>query len=161
MRSTAPTPVVSAELSQFAVSTHERRIQGRLPLELRSDSEPRLQDWLKARSPFPITLPVYRETLHDDRPYRVEGARLVQLRGKTAALIAYRMEAGPVSLLVVPDSVAVASGGVEADFKKVNFHYRTIDGYKVVTWSVHGLTYALVSREGMTRRPRAWCAIRR
>jgi hypothetical protein len=34
------------------------------------------------------------------------------------------------------------------DFKKVSFHYATVDGYKVVTWSVHGLTYALVSEEG-------------
>lgn len=35
-----------------------------------------------------------------------------------------------------------------ADFKKVSFHYATVEGYKVVTWSLHGLTYALVSREG-------------
>ena|SRR5215831_15274036 len=33
-------------------------------------------------------------------------------------------------------------------FKKVRFHYYSIEGYKVVTWSVHGLTYALVSQEG-------------
>ena len=50
--------------------------------------------------------------------------------------------------MVTPDSVAVASGGVEVDYKKVSFHYGTVEGYKVVTWSVHGLTYALVSQEG-------------
>ena len=60
------------------------------------------------------------------------------------------MQSGPVSLMVVPDSVAVASGGVEAHYTKVNFHYSMVEGYKVVTWSVHGLTYALVSREGNT-----------
>lgn len=148
VRLEGPTPVAGAELSQYAVSAHERRIQGRLPLALQSDSETRLQGWLRTESPFPVVLPAYRETLRDDRPYRLEGARLVQLRGRTAALIAYRMGTGPVSLLIVPESEAVASGGVEVDFKKVNFHYRTIDGYKVVTWSVHGLTYALVSQEG-------------
>jgi hypothetical protein len=58
------------------------------------------------------------------------------------------MQTEPVSLLVVPDSVAVASGGVQVDFQKVSFHYATVEGYKVVTWSVHGLTYALVSQEG-------------
>ena len=68
--------------------------------------------------------------------------------GRTAAYIAYQMQTGPVSLIVVPASVAVASGGVEVDFKKVIFHYRTVDGYKVVTWSQHELTYALVSQEG-------------
>jgi len=78
----------------------------------------------------------------------LEGARLLKVGGKTAAYIAYQMKTGPVSLVVASDSVAVASGGVEANFKKVSFHYRTVDGYKVVTWSVHGLTYALVSQEG-------------
>jgi hypothetical protein len=58
------------------------------------------------------------------------------------------MQASPVSLMVAPDSVAIATGGVEADFKKVSFHYRMVEGYKVVTWSLHGLTYALVSQEG-------------
>jgi len=58
------------------------------------------------------------------------------------------MPKAAVSLVVAPDSVAVASGGVVADFKKVSFHYATLEGYKVVTWSVHGRTYALVSQEG-------------
>jgi len=81
-------------------------------------------------------------------PYRIEGARLIQIRQKTAAYIAYQMQADDVSLIVAPISVAVASGGVELDFKNVSFHYQMIEGYKVVTWSVHGLTYSLVSSEG-------------
>jgi hypothetical protein len=72
----------------------------------------------------------------------------MQVGGKTAAYIAYQIQTGLVSLLVTPDSVAVASGGVEVDFTKVSFHYATVEGCKVVTWSVHGLTYALVSQEG-------------
>jgi hypothetical protein len=53
-----------------------------------------------------------------------------------------------VSLIVVPDSTAIASAGVEANFNKVTFHYANVDRYRVVTWSQHGLTYALVSQEG-------------
>jgi hypothetical protein len=49
---------------------------------------------------------------------------------------------------VTLDSVAIASGGVKVDYTKVSFHYRTVEGYKVVTWSLHGQTYALVSQEG-------------
>ena len=73
---------------------------------------------------------------------------MLQIAGKTAAYIAYQMPTGPVSLIVTPDSVALASGGVEVNFRKVSFHYGMVDGYKVVTWSLHGLTYALVSQEG-------------
>jgi hypothetical protein len=68
--------------------------------------------------------------------------------GKTAVFVAYLMQSGPASLMVTPDSVAVASGGVKVDFKKVSFHYRMVEGYKVVTWSLRGRTYALVSQEG-------------
>ena len=78
----------------------------------------------------------------------MQGARLVPAAGKTAVFVAYQMQSGPVSLMVTPDTTAVASGGVEARFKTVSFHYRTVEGFKVVTWSLHGNTYALVSQEG-------------
>jgi hypothetical protein len=58
------------------------------------------------------------------------------------------MDSGPASLIIAPYAVSVASGGVEAHFNKLTFHYRTVEGLKVVTWSQHGLTYALVSQEG-------------
>jgi hypothetical protein len=73
---------------------------------------------------------------------------LVQAGSKSAVYIAYQMETGPVGLMVTPDSVAVASGGVKVDFSKLSFHYRMVEGYKVVTWSLRGRTYALVSQEG-------------
>ena len=49
---------------------------------------------------------------------------------------------------MTPASAAIASGGTQVNFKTVSFHYAMVDGYKVVTWSQHGLTYALVSQEG-------------
>src|ERR1041385_8369647 len=80
---------------------------------------------------------------------RVEGARLLPISSQqTAAYVAYEMKTGPVGLMVTPDSVALASGGSVANFKTVSFHYSMVQGYKVVTWSIHGLTYGLVSREG-------------
>jgi hypothetical protein len=103
---------------------------------------------LKAKSPFYVTLPASPTVPGEERPYRLQGARLVPAGGKTAVYIAYQMQSSPVSLMVAPDSVAVASGGVKLDFKKVSFHYRTVEGFKVVTWSLHGNTYALVSQEG-------------
>ena len=141
------------KFAEFAVRAHREHAQGRLALDLRSDSQQTLNQWFHAKSPFSVTLPASPATPGEDRPYRLEGARLVQVADKTAAFIAYQtqatpMQSGAVSLMVAPDSVALASGGVEVDFKTVSFHYATVEGYKVVTWSVHGLTYALVSEEG-------------
>ena len=138
-------PLSGTELAQFAASTHKQRLQGSLALEAQIDSQPQLNEWLHKKSQLSVVLPVSSEA---ELPFHIEGARLIQIHNKTAAYIGYQMEADPVSLIVAPITVAVASGGVEVDFKKVNFHYQTIEGYKVVTWSVHGLTYALVSGEG-------------
>jgi len=142
------TPLSGPEYAKFAVNTHKQHARGSLALDVRSDSQQTLNEWFRAKSRFALALPASPAVPGEERPYRLEGARLVEVGGKTAAYIAYQMQTGPVSLMVTPDSVAVASGGIEVDFKKVSFHYGMVEGYKVVTWSLHGLTYALVSQEG-------------
>jgi anti-sigma factor RsiW len=144
----SPTPLSGPAYAKFAVNTHKQHAQGSFALDVRSDSQQTINEWFKTNSKFSLALPASPEVLGEKRPYRLEGARLLQFGGQTAAYIAYQMQTGPVSLMVTPDSVAVASGGVEVNFKKVTFHYGMVEGYKVVTWSLHGLTYALVSQEG-------------
>jgi hypothetical protein len=146
------TPLSGPQFAEFAVSTYRQHAQGSLALEVYSDSQLTLNEWFKTKR-LSLVLPASPAAPGEERPYRLEGARLVQIGGKTAAFVAYQMPTAPmpkaaVTLIVAPDSVAVASGGVEANFKKVSFHYATVEGYKVVTWSLHGLTYALVSQEG-------------
>jgi len=142
------TPLSGPEYAKFAVHTHREHAQGSLALDVRSDSQQALNEWFKAKSQFPLAMPASPAAPGEERPYRLEGARLLHVGGKTAAYIAYQMQTGPASLMVTPDSVAVASGGVEVDYKKVSFHYAIVERYRVVTWSLHGLTYALVSQEG-------------
>lgn len=140
--------------AEFAARTHAQHVQGNLALGVRSDSEQAVNDWLRQNVQFPVSLPATPEAPYEKRPYRLEGAGLVQVGRKRAAFIAYQLDSGPASLVVAPYTAAVASGGVEAHFNKVTFHYRTVNGLKVVTWSQHGLTYALVSQEG-TRTQRS------
>ena len=147
LRSSSP-PLPGAKFAEFAVSTHRQHAQGNLALDVRSDSQQMLNEWFRAKSPFSLALPASPAAPGEDRPYRLEGARLVQVGGKPAVYIAYQMQSGPTGLVVTPDSVAMASGGVKVDYKKVTFYYRIVEGYKVVTWSLHGRTYALVSQEG-------------
>lgn len=141
-------PLSGSDLAQFAASTHEQHSQGRLALDFHFDSQRLLNEWVHEKSALSLALPLSTEVPGEELPYRIEGARLVEFHNKTSIYIAYQMQANPVSLIVTPVSVAIASGGVEAAFNKVSFHYYTIHKYKVVTWSVHGLTYALVSQEG-------------
>jgi len=141
-------PLPGAKFAEFAVGTHRQHAQGNLALDVRSDSQQMLNEWFRAKSPFSLALPASPAAPGEDRPYRLEGARLVQVAGKPAVYIAYQMQTGPAGLVVTPDSVAVASGVVQVAYKKVTFYYRMVEGYKVVTWSLRGRTYALVSQEG-------------
>jgi len=146
--SSSKAPLTGKKFAEFAVSTHKQHAHGDLDLDIHTDSQQILNEWFKAKSEFPLALPASAALPGEQRPYHLEGARLVEVGGKTAAYVAYEMQPGDASLIVAPDSVAVAAGGVEVDFKKVSFHYSMVDGYRVVTWSVHGLTYGLVSQEG-------------
>ena len=141
-------PLSGSQYAEFAVHTHNQHAKGNLALDIRSDSQQALNAWFREKLPYSLALPASPAAPGEERPYRLEGARLVQVGGKTAAYIAYQMQSGTVSLVVVPDSVAIASGGTRVDYKKVSFHYDRVDGYKVVTWSQHGLTYAQISQEG-------------
>ena len=142
-----PNPLPGPEFATFAAKIYTQHSRGLLGLDTHIGSQEALNEWLKANLGLAAALP---SALPDaEQPFRIEGARLLPVAGNTrAAYIAYAMRTGPVGLMVTPESVAVASGGVVANFRKVSFHYSIVQGYKVVTWSVHGLTYALVSREG-------------
>jgi anti-sigma factor RsiW len=152
-RSSPPATLSAAQFTELAVNTHAQYVQGRLTLDVRSDSQQRLNEWFKSKSQFSLTLPASPPLPGEEWPYRLEGARLMQVGDKSAVFIYYRpqraqLQLAAASVMVTPASVAVASGGTEVHFKKVSFHYTMVGGYKVVTWSVHGLTYALVSQEG-------------
>jgi hypothetical protein len=132
---------------EFAVRAHLQHARGELGLDLRSDSQSALNAWFKSHLPFALTLPASPSLPGEERPFRLEGARLVTVSGQPAAFVAYKLQRGAASLVVAPDSLVVASGGTQVTFKKVSFHYATLDGRRVVTWTQHGLTYALVSDE--------------
>lgn len=152
---TSPRRLSGPEIVRFAVSTHRRHAEGALPLEVRTDSERSLNQWFSANSSFALALPASTSIANEGLPYRLQGARFVPLQGAKVAFVAYQMPGtqtplASVSLMIAPDTVGLADGGVEAKFTKVQFHYSRLEGYKVVTWSVHGLTYALVSQEDDT-----------
>ena len=145
--------LTGTQFAEFAVRTHRQRALGHLALDVQTDSQQGLNEWFKTKAHFSLVLPASPAMPGEEQPNRLVGARMMQVGGKTAAFVAYQtrtaqMPKAAVSLIVAPNSVAFAAGGVIADFKKVSFHYARLEGYKVVTWSLHGLTYALVSQEG-------------
>jgi anti-sigma factor RsiW len=128
-----------------AVQTHQRYLRGQLPLEVTSDSPAAISAWFDGKLAFNLKLPHYPENPDHAKPYEVVGARLIGFRQDYVAYVIYRLHNRPISLLVTSATTARPSGGEEIPWQGLRFHFDAIAGWKVLTWSDQGLTYALVS----------------
>jgi anti-sigma factor (TIGR02949 family) len=144
VRKDATAPRGPSEFALIAVETHQRFLQGHLPLEINSASPERISSWFTGKVPFSLELP-YQELSGQEKLYSLEGARLIWFNKHYTAYVAYKMRGRPISLVVTSNSVVMPSGGKELISKGATFHYDSINGYKVITWSHRELTYALVS----------------
>ena len=138
-------PNPPSDFALMPVDTHQRHLRNQLPLEIASDVPERVSAWFAGKVPFSVTLPNYQESSGQEKLYRLEGARLVGYKNDYPAYVAYQMRMQPISLVVTSEAVAQPSRGEEIVSKGLTFHYDTIQGWKVITWSDRGLTYALVS----------------
>jgi anti-sigma factor RsiW len=139
--------VRASEYVDAALSTHRDYLSGHLPLQIRTDSPEAVTGWLAGKVSFPLQLPDSQEQSGSKRTYRLLGARLVTYKGNQAGLVTYEApQSDSISLLVASSNSAVVAGGVEVRSGDLVFHHRVDQGFQVITWSNHGLAYALVSR---------------
>lgn len=113
--------------------------------------------WLTGKVPFNVKLPNYPELPGQPKPYELQGARLIGFRQDYAAYVSYQLRQRPISLLVTSATIAQPTGGEEIDWQGLRFHSDTINGWKVLTWSDKGLTYALGS--DFEERGQASCVV--
>jgi anti-sigma factor RsiW len=137
--------VRAAEYVETAVSTHKAFVGGSLPLEVASDSPGEVVAWFDGKIPFHLQLTDPQLVSNGKSAYRLSGARLVSIRNGKAAWIAYRSQGEIVSLLVCSGKTATAASGDELRSGGLIFHYISKRGFNIITWTNHGLTYALVS----------------
>jgi len=128
-----------------AAQTHRQQLAGQLPLEVRTNSPSEISAWFADKVPFRFRLPAYQEVSGQAQKYELMGCRLVDFKGTRAAYISYHMGVQIISLVLTSASSSVAAGGEKTVSKGLTFHAHRRDGLQVVTWSVHNLTYALVS----------------
>ena len=134
-----------SDFALMAADTHLRHLRGQLPLEIVSTAPQDISEWFQNKLPFKVALPHYQESSGQERLYELEGARLVGYKSDYAAYVSYQMRQRPISLVITSELVAKPAGGHEIQAKGLTFHYDSINGLKVLTWSDRGLTYALVS----------------
>ena len=134
--------VRAAGYVETAIAVHRSYLEGKLNPQIQSDSPTLVSAWFAGKVPFDFRLPAAR----DGNPfYRLAGARQVSYRGHNAALVIYETQKEKISLLVASNKCAAIAGGDEVRSGNLLFHYFSREKLKVITWSNHGLSYALVS----------------
>jgi anti-sigma factor RsiW len=134
--------VHAASYVETAIAVHHSYLKGSLAPEIQTDSPTLVSAWFAGKVPFDFRLPAAR----DGKPvYRLSGARRVSYRGHDAALVIYETQREKISLLVASNKYAAIAGGDEVRSGNLLFHYFSREKFKVITWSNHGLSYALVS----------------
>ncbi|HET7292915.1 MAG TPA: zf-HC2 domain-containing protein [Vicinamibacteria bacterium] len=149
-RSSAAPPRVASAFAAVAADSHLRHARGQLPLEVRSEAPAEVSAFFAGRVPFHLTLPDYPVDPGARKPYHLVGGRLVAFQDDYMAFVAYRMDDRPISLLVTSEDRVRPAGGSEVASGGLTFHFESVSGLKVITWSDKGLTYALVSDLAVT-----------
>jgi len=137
--------VQAASYVETAAATHRSYLVGNLQPGLQSNSPEAVTAWFSGKVPFEFRLPAAESTSDKNPVYRLTGATLVNYRGSPAALVTYETQKDKISLLVDSSRSAVVAGGDEVRSGKLTFHYFNNSGFRVITWTNHGLAYALVS----------------
>ena len=142
---------------EAATEIHRNYLDGALPLQCRSRSPEVVTDWFAGKTPFHFQLPLSRPVPEGKAPYWLTGARLVGYKGNPAALVAYETPTEKISLLVASSKSVAVAGGVELRSGGLAFHYRSGANFEVITWTNHGLAYALVA--SLTDSPQHSCLV--
>jgi anti-sigma factor RsiW len=137
--------VNAASYVQTALATHDRYMKGALTPEIRSHSTEKITAWFVGKVGFQLRLPDSEPTADSKSAYQLAGASVVNYHGSPAGLVIYEGPKESVSLLVASSKSAVVAGGEIVHYGVLTFHYRSEGKFKVITWSNHDLSYALVS----------------
>jgi anti-sigma factor RsiW len=137
--------VRAASYVEAALTNHNRYLHGELSPGIRTKSPEAVTAWFADKLPFQFQLPSSEAALQPSPTHELAGASLVQYRGIPAAMVVYEAPSGTISLLVESSKAAVVAGGDVSHYGALMFHYRKEGRFKVITWSAHNLSYALVS----------------
>jgi hypothetical protein len=151
--------VRASEYVEAATQIHRSYLEGALPLQCQSRSPEVITAWLAGKTPFHFQLPASQSVPNSKPVYWLTGARLLSYKGSPVALVAYETTTEKISLLISSSRSAVVAGGEEVRSGDLTFHYRSGANSQVITWTNHGLTYALVSSLTLTRSPQHSCLV--
>jgi anti-sigma factor RsiW len=149
--------VLATEYVEAATRIHRSYLSGVEPLQCRARSPDEITAWLAGKTPFHFQLPTSQSVPNRKAVYWLTGASLVSYKGSPAALVGYETPTEKISLVIASSRSAVVAGGQQVCSGGLSFHYRSDANFQVITWTNHGLAYALVSSS--TDSPQHSCLV--
>ncbi len=126
---------------RVSVENHLKHINGDLPLEIKSHDPQEVVAWFKKRITFMPSLP----KLKDDMIVLL-GGRLTQFKGKTMALVSYRVEKSPVTMAIIRGNPSAFVESRDYTFLHGRrFNFSRQHGLNTIAWSDDGNSFALIS----------------
>jgi mycothiol system anti-sigma-R factor len=127
------------ELADASVEQHQKLARGLLPLDIARVPPKDAERWFSSKLSFNVKLPELKS-----EHLNFLGGRISHLKDIDVAALEFQVDGKNVSLFVIPAEEYQRLGlSPEPKFKLINRH-----GYDVITWSSHGVAYALVSEIG-------------
>jgi len=136
-------------LSSAVIRAQQDLEKGKLPLDITTDSPQQISDWFGAHLSFPFHMANAGIASDARAKYKLVGGRLMSVNGERAALLSFRLPDEQVSMIVVPGSLPIDTGGTAIHSDGVTLHVRDQDDMHVVSWRNRGLGYSLAFRTSM------------
>jgi anti-sigma factor RsiW len=137
---------VSSPLADFeraALEAHVRRLAGASGFDFATDSPRQAREWIRRHAGLDMNLAVARPA-EDAGRFRVKGAGLVRAAEAQAGVVAYEIDAHPVTLLTA-HLEDLRNAPPDLQFKKKVAYRLEAGGRKMFTWGSGGQAYVLVS----------------
>jgi anti-sigma factor RsiW len=120
-------PAHATDLAHVSAQWHERLQSGEEPVQFASDSDEKVEAYLKGRVPFPVRCPPRK-----DAGFSVRGAGVCEIEGRPAAYLRGEVGETPVSILVLPrDSLDSFPAQLEA-VRRRGIHHAPAGPYAMV-----------------------------
>jgi mycothiol system anti-sigma-R factor len=132
-------------MMQTAILAHQQLSNNTLPLDISSDSPQTVAAWFQNRVPFRFRMANSGIASDLTARYKLLGGRLVTVNNESAALVAFSVPHGVVTLLIGPERLMKASGGTVVESGGIALHSHNQGSLHIVTWNTQGLSYVLTS----------------
>ncbi len=124
-----------------SVENHLEYIQGKLPLEVKSNDPRVVFAWFKEKINFMPMLPVLK-----DENVVLLGGRIANFEGDLMAFVSYQVEKNPVTMLIIQGKAeAFVESSDHTFLHGRRFNFSRYEGLNTISWTDHGKNFALIS----------------